>query len=98
MAAARFSAGYTRTDYYIYTHWSASDYATVFPAYHFCIATTAQGIVVVNTHDVRENMRAVYDVPASPYAQHTGGRNSFALGISIMGMEGATPRTSARIR
>ncbi len=76
---------------HIYTHWSAYDYASVFPAYHFCIATTAQGIVVVNTHDVRENMRAVYDDPAMPYAAHTGGRNSFALGIAIMGMEGATP-------
>jgi len=76
---------------HIYTHWSAYDYASVFPAYHFCIATTAQGILVVNTHDVRENMRAVYEEPELPYAAHTRGRNSFALGISIMGMEGATP-------
>jgi hypothetical protein len=76
---------------HIYTHWSAHDYASVFPAYHFCIATSAHGILVVNTHDVRENMRAVYEEPESPYAQHTRGRNSFALGISIMGMEGATP-------
>ncbi len=75
----------------IYTHWSAHDYASVFPAYHFCIATTPSGIVVVNTHDVRENMRAVYDGPELPYAQHTRGRNSYTLGISIMAMEGAMP-------
>ena len=76
---------------HIYTHWSAHDYASVFPAYHFCIAPTPSGIVVVNTHDVRENMRAVYEGPELPYAQHTRGRNSFALGISIMAMEGSTP-------
>ena len=76
----------------IYTHWSAHDYQSVFPAYHFCVATTEHGdIVVVNTHDVRENMRNVYDAPDEPYAAHTRGRNSFALGISIMSMEGSTP-------
>ncbi len=76
----------------IYTHWSAHDYRSVFPAYHFCVATTDDGeIVVVNTHDVRENMRNVYDAPDDPYAAHTRGRNSFALGISIMAMEGAKP-------
>ncbi|HTU71842.1 MAG TPA: hypothetical protein VMF11_16180 [Candidatus Baltobacteraceae bacterium] len=76
---------------HIYTHWSAHDYESVFPAYHFCIAKTARGILVVNTHDVRENMRAVYEGPELPYAQHTRKRNSYALGIAIMGMEGATP-------
>lgn len=77
----------------IYTHWSAHDYQSVFPAYHFCIATTEAGdIVVVNTHDVRENMRDVYDAPDEPYAAHTRKRNSFALGISIMAMENSNPR------
>jgi hypothetical protein len=76
----------------IYTHWSAHDYRSVFPAYHFCVATNDGGeIVVVNTHDVRENMRNVYDAPDDPYAAHTRGRNSFALGISIMAMEGSKP-------
>lgn len=76
----------------IYTHWSAHDYESVFPAYHFCVATQPGGeIVVVNTHDVRENMRDVYQAPDDPYAAHTRGRNSFALGISIMAMEGSTP-------
>lgn len=76
----------------IYTHWSAHDYESVFPAYHFCVARDSEGdIVVVNTHDVRENMRNVYEAPDDPYAAHTRGRNSFAVGISIMGMHGSTP-------
>jgi len=76
---------------HIYTHWSAHDYAAVFPAYHFCVVQTPSGILVVNTHDVRENMRNVYENPDAPYAAHTRGRNSHALGISIMAMEGAKP-------
>jgi hypothetical protein len=76
---------------HIYTHWSAHDYESVFPAYHFCIAQTPSGIVVVNTHDVRENMRNVYEDPDTSYAAHTRGRNSHALGISVMAMEGAMP-------
>lgn len=76
----------------IYTHWSAHDYRSVFPAYHFCVATNeADEILVVNTHDVRENMRDVYEAPDEPYAAHTRGRNSYAIGISIMAMQGATP-------
>jgi hypothetical protein len=76
----------------IYTHWSANDYAHVFPAYHFCVAVTPDtGIVVVSTHDVRENMRRVDELPHRPYAQHTSKRNSFALGLSVMAMLDATP-------
>ena len=76
----------------IYTHWSAHDYASVYPAYHFCVATdTAGDLVVVNTHDVRENMRDVYEEPEKPYCQHTRKRNSFAIGISIMAMAGSRP-------
>ncbi len=77
----------------IYTHWSAYDYEKVFPAYHFCVAIKpGAGIVVVNTHDVRENMRDIYESPERPYAAHTRNRNSHALGISIMAMQGATPQ------
>ncbi|MBV8638273.1 MAG: hypothetical protein JO322_09325 [Candidatus Eremiobacteraeota bacterium] len=77
----------------IYTHWSAYDHEKVFPAYHFCVAIKpGAGIVVVNTHDVRENMRNVYEAPDLPYAAHTRNRNSYALGISIMAMQGATPQ------
>jgi hypothetical protein len=76
----------------IYIHWSAHDYHSVFPAYHFCVALDASGeIVVVQTHDVRENMRNVYEAPDDPYAAHTRKRNSFSLGISVMGMQDSKP-------
>lgn len=76
----------------IYIHWSAHDYRSVYPAYHFCVAfDESNEIVVVNTHDVRENMRNVYDAPDDPYAAHTRKRNSFALGIAVMAMEKSTP-------
>ncbi len=76
----------------IYTHWSAHDYHSVYPAYHFCVTSNEDGeLLVVNTHDVRENMRDVYKSPDDPYAAHTRGRNSYALGISIMAMENAAP-------
>ncbi len=77
----------------IYTHWSAHPYQLVFSAYHFCVTTDESGaIIVVYTHDVTENMRKVYQPPNAPYAAHTRGRNSYAIGISIMAMEGATPQ------
>jgi hypothetical protein len=76
----------------IYTHWSAHDYTSVFRAYHFCIALNPAGeVIVANTHDIVENMRDVYKAPEEPYCQHTRGRNSHAIGISIMAMEGARP-------
>lgn len=75
----------------LYMHWSAHDYESVFPAYHFCLVQTQQcELVVVTTHDVRTNMRDVYASDA-PYAQHTRRRNSFAVGISAMAMQDATP-------
>jgi hypothetical protein len=77
----------------IYTHWSAHDYASVYPAYHFCVALdpAGDGLIVASTHDIVENMRDVYKTPDEPYAQHTRGRNSHAIGMAIMAMEGARP-------
>jgi hypothetical protein len=76
----------------IYTHWSAREYESVFPAYHYCIAMRPGGeILVVETNDVRANMRDVRVAGGAPYAAHTFGRNSFAIGISIMAMSHATP-------
>lgn len=75
----------------IYIHWSAHPYDEVFPAYHFCVAMRDSEIVVAHTHDLRENMRDVSADPEKPYAQHTRGRNGFAAGISVMGMQDATP-------
>jgi hypothetical protein len=64
---------------------------TTYPAYHVCVGVDSRGVpTVFATHDVRANMR---DVRASddPYAAHTAGRNSYALGFAICGMAGATP-------
>jgi hypothetical protein len=74
----------------IYLHWSAGDYETVYPAYHFCIAIADGQPVVVQTHDLRANMRDVREGDA-PYAAHTAGRNSYAAGIAIMAMRDARP-------
>jgi hypothetical protein len=71
-------------------HWTAGDYTTVYPAYHFVLAG-ADDVVVHHTHDLRENMREVYKAPELPYAAHTRGRNSFSIGISIAAMRDSTP-------
>lgn len=71
-------------------HWTAGDYETVFPAYHFCLSG-AREIVVHHTHDLRANMRDVGAEPSLPYAPHTRRRNAWSIGLSIAAMRGATP-------
>ena len=71
-------------------HWTAHDYATVFPAYHYCVSGS-RDVLVHHTHDLRENMRDVRLDPSLPYAAHTRGRNSWSIGISIAAMRDATP-------
>lgn len=71
-------------------HWTASDYERVFAAYHVCVSGSSDA-VVHHTFDLRANMRDVALAPAMPYAQHTAGRNSFAIGIAVCAMDGATP-------
>jgi hypothetical protein len=75
----------------IYLHWSAGDYETVYPAYHYCIALHDGVPIVVETHDLRANMRDAFASDAS-YAQHTYRRNANAAGLSIMGMRDARPQ------
>ncbi|MFN2459815.1 MAG: hypothetical protein ABR591_03865 [Candidatus Velthaea sp.] len=71
-------------------HWTAGDYRTVFPSYHFCISGPP-AFVVHATRDVRANMRDVRAAPSGSYAAHTAGRNSYALGVAACAMQGATP-------
>ena len=71
-------------------HWTAGDYETVYPAYHF-VVTGPREIVVHHTHDLLENMRDVRLDPDLRYAAHTRGRNSFSIGLSIAAMRDATP-------
>lgn len=79
----------------IWLHWTAGDYGTVYPAYHFCVSG-AQDAIVHHTHDLRENMRDVRLAPELPYAAHTRGRNSWAAGLAIAGMRDATPTDFGR--
>jgi len=75
----------------IVLHWTAGDYRTVYPSYHFCVALDASDRpIAVATHDLRANMRDV-TVGFEPYAAHTSGRNSYAIGLAICGMREATP-------
>ena len=76
----------------IYLHWTGGDFVTVYPAYHFCVALGDDGRPrVVATHDLRANMRDVR-TGEEPYAAHTRGRNSYAIGLSVCGMRDATPQ------
>lgn len=76
----------------LYLHWSAGDYQTVYPAYHFCIGLDARSKpFVAETSDLRLNMRDVGTDPDQPYTAHTRGRNSFAAGLSMMCMQDAQP-------
>lgn len=74
----------------IWLHWTAGDYATVYPAYHFCLSG-AHDVRVHATHDLRENMRDVREDPALPYAAHIRGRNSWSIGLAVAAMRDATP-------
>ncbi len=75
----------------LYLHWTAGDYATLFPAYHVCVALDPAGRPAVRlTHDLAANMRDVRE-PGPPYAAHTAGRNSWAIGLAICGMRDAVP-------
>jgi len=71
-------------------HWTAGDYRTVFPAYHFCVSGPV-AVRVHATHDLRANMRDVHAAPAGTYAAHTAGRNSYCAGIAICAMQAAVP-------
>ena len=76
-------------------HWTAHDYEAVFPAYHFCLRGVSE-VIVVQTHDLRANMRDLRNDPARPYAAHTLGRNSWSIGLAVCGMAAAVPSDFGR--
>jgi hypothetical protein len=53
-------------------------------------------VLVHQTHDLRANMQDVTLATARPYAQHTRGRNSWAIGLSVAAMHEATPQDFGR--
>ncbi len=76
----------------VYLHWTAGDYRTVFPAYHFCVALDEAGEpIVCATSDLRANARDLSTAGDLPYAAHVAGRNSYACGLAVAAMAGATP-------
>ncbi len=78
----------------IVLHWTAGDYDAVFPAYHLCLRGP-DDVYVVQTHDLRANMRDVR-ADEAPYAAHVAGRNSWSVGIAVCAMGGATPANFGR--
>jgi hypothetical protein len=80
----------------IVLHWTAHDYASVFEAYHLCIGLRGEeGPLAIACTDLRANMRDVR-LEGAPYAAHTRGRNSYAIGLAICAMEDATPSDFGR--
>jgi hypothetical protein len=71
-------------------HWTAYDYEAVFPAYHFCLRGVSD-VTVVQTADLRGNMRDLRRDDSGPYAAHTAGRNSWSIGIAVCAMADARP-------
>lgn len=71
-------------------HWTAGDYEAAFPAYHYCLRGVSD-VIVVPTHDLRANMRDLRAGGSQPYAAHTAGRNSWAIGLAVCGMADARP-------
>ncbi len=76
-------------------HWTAHDYEAVFPAYHFCLRGVSD-VMVVQTRDLRANMRDLRTDPFGSYAAHTLGRNSWSIGLAVCGMAGAQPSDFGR--
>lgn len=74
----------------LYLHWSAGAYDRPSPAYHFVAGYEQGELFARQTHDVRENMRMLTE--DLPYAAHTRGRNSYAIGVSALSMLDATPQ------
>lgn len=58
-------------------------------AYHYVVEH--DGNVVPGVHSVADNMR---ELTGSDYARHTGGFNSFSVGISFAGMKGSSSANS----
>src|SRR5579864_8747612 len=70
-------------------HWSAQEYDRLSSSYHFVVGYRDHTLFAQQTHDVRENMRRL--TQDMEYAAHTRARNSFAIGVSALGMLDATP-------
>ena len=71
----------------LYLHWAVAPFGCVFEDYNFMIDLVDGQWVIKTTGDPRDNIPGMTDKPTH---SHTWHRNSWALGIAIGGMDGAT--------
>jgi len=71
----------------IYLHWSVAAFGCTFTDYNFMVNLVNGKWVIQSTGDPRDNVPGMTDKPTH---SHTWHRNSWAIGIAIGGMDGAT--------
>lgn len=71
----------------IYLHWAVAPFGCLFDDYNFMIDLEGGRWVMKTTRNPQNNIPGMND---DPMASHTWHRNSWALGIAIGGMDGAT--------
>ena len=71
----------------IYLHWAVAPFGCTFIDYNFMVNLVNGKWVVQSTGDPRDNVPGMTDKPTH---SHTWHRNSWAIGIAIGGMDGAT--------
>lgn len=71
----------------IYLHWAVAPFGCLFDDYNAMVDLEADKWVLKLTHNPQDNIPGIND---NAMASHTWHRNSWALGIAIGGMEGAT--------
>lgn len=70
-----------------YLHWSVAPFGCTFEDYNFMIDLANGKWVIKSTGDPRDNVPGMNN---NPMHSHTWHRNSYAIGIAIGGMDGAT--------
>ena len=71
----------------IYLHWAVAPFGCTFTDYNFMVNLINGQWVIQTTGDPRDNVPGLTNKPVH---SHTWHRNSYALGIAIGGMDGAT--------
>lgn len=71
----------------VYLHWAVAPFGCTFKDYNFMVNLVNGKWVIQTTGDPRDN---VPGLTSAPTHSHTWHRNSWALGIAIGGMDGAT--------
>lgn len=72
----------------LYLHWEVEAFGCVDGAYNGVVALKGGMWRALISHDPRDNARQIGS--GMTYAEHTYQRNSFAFGLAVSGMDGAT--------